>query len=155
MADDLLVQLAGRKTVLLWDPSQYELLHLNPLGSAHDRESRINVHALDDCFSNFNDACAFRPELIAGQILHGWPHYVHTDEFSVSVDYWWAFEEMMAIHEAVVTAGRDRTKLEGLIELGSRLFTTRRVELITMRKCMLRDASLDAYAASLEKGDKL
>ena len=69
-SDNLLAQLAGRKNVLLWDSWQYDLLDLNPLGSAYQRHSLINVLAPDHGFSNFNNASALRHELVAGQILH-------------------------------------------------------------------------------------
>jgi lysine-specific demethylase 8 len=94
LSENILVQIAGEKRVLLWDPRQYPLLYLNPLGTRHDRQSRISVYRPDPTsFPRFVDAKALECILRPGEMLYipaFWMHYVYTIKFSVSVNYWWA-----------------------------------------------------------------
>jgi hypothetical protein len=94
LSENLLVQILGEKRVLLWDPTQYPLLYLNPIGTRHDRQSRIDVNRPDPVsFPRFVNAKALEHILRPGEMLYipaFWMHFVYTIQFSVSVSYWWA-----------------------------------------------------------------
>jgi len=72
-----------------WDQTQYPLLYLNPMGTLHDRSSRIDVNRQDQTsFPKFINAKALEYILRPGEMLYipgFWMHYVHTINFSVSV----------------------------------------------------------------------
>jgi hypothetical protein len=82
LSENLLVQILGEKRVLLWDPTQYPLLYLNPIGTQHDRQSRIDVNRPDPVsFPRFVNAKALEHILRPGEMLYipaFWMHCVYT-----------------------------------------------------------------------------
>jgi hypothetical protein len=93
LAENLFVQVRGRKRVLLWDPSQYSLLHTIPLHESYGTESRIDMNAPDiEKYPEFARSRAVECTLEAGDLLYiplGWFHYVTTLEHSFSLNHWW------------------------------------------------------------------
>jgi hypothetical protein len=91
--DNFLVQLSGVKQVLVWSPQCYEGLRFNPIGDTHDRQSRINPK--DEELLNSSGVTTlpvYAHTLTPGQVLHipfAWPHFVYSETFATSVNYWW------------------------------------------------------------------
>jgi hypothetical protein len=92
-AENLLTQICGRKHILLWDTSQWSNLYLNPLGQTHSRQTQIEITKPDVTrFPLFSQARALEGFLEPGDglfIPFGYIHCVHSDTFSISVNYWW------------------------------------------------------------------
>lgn len=97
LAENLLVQISGKKEVLLWSPADVDRLYINPLGRKHSRQSRIDLMNFDeDSFPAFREARAWAGVLDAGDMIYipwGWIHFVLTRSFSVSANYWWPLAE--------------------------------------------------------------
>ena len=93
LSDNFLIQLTGVKKVLCWNPSNYNYLDLIPIGQNHDRQSRINPYNLTSYKkSKLSEIETFKHDLLPGQILYiplGWCHYVYTETFACSMNYWW------------------------------------------------------------------
>ena len=90
--DNFLAQICGVKHVLLWDPAQAPYLYLNPFTETHARQSPINFSSLDlQKYPEFKNANALQGTLNPGDVLFipdGWIHYIFTEIFSISVNYW-------------------------------------------------------------------
>ena len=76
-----MIQLHGRKKVLLISPEFIEKVYLYEQGHIHDRQSRINcVHdPVLNLFPDFDDVPAFQGTIEAGDMVyipHGWLHQV-------------------------------------------------------------------------------
>jgi len=87
---NLFVQLAGRKTVLLWDPSQAADLGIRPFGEIHSRQMAYEPAAGERSVP-LGSRGALRANLGAGDavwIPEGWIHAVRTDTMSASVSWW-------------------------------------------------------------------
>jgi Cupin-like domain len=100
---NLFVQLAGRKTLWLWDPARATELGIRPYGEIHSRQMAFDPAG--EVASLFDQAGALVADLEAGDavwIPEGWVHAVRTDTLSASVSYW----------------GSRRTRLEaGLVQV--------------------------------------
>lgn len=147
LSDGFLVQLMGKKTVLVWNPSEYNLLQLNPLGSLNERESKIDLTSHKDVALTLANVPVSVHQLLPGQILfipYGWSHYVLTESLSVSVNYWWTPDEITRIKIAYETVKSPEESI-GLI---SDIFLSSRPELTNMVKGMLSDGSLFHMLAS-------
>jgi len=103
MSENILVQVVGTKTVLLWDPAQYPLLYLSPLRTTHDRQSPIDLDSPDLArFPRFVHARALRCDLGPGDALYipaCWMHHVRSHEFSISVNFWWELPEILELSQ--------------------------------------------------------
>lgn len=94
VADNFLMQVRGLKKVLLWDPSHYPHMYVNPIGTKNDRQSRIGELTPENIarFPNFAHARAQSCELAPGDTIFiptGWFHYVETTEFAISINHFW------------------------------------------------------------------
>ncbi len=105
VADNLLGQIQGTKRLLLWAPSNYPHLYVNPTGARHERNSQLG--SLDQVdlglYPRFADAEALSCELVAGELLFipiGWFHYVHTIEFAISINHFWHSPDMKSFLDA-------------------------------------------------------
>ncbi|MFO0665279.1 MAG: cupin-like domain-containing protein [Polyangiaceae bacterium] len=99
VADNLLVQVRGRKKVLLWDPSHYPLLSVNPTGTKGERQSMMgDMHAVDvERYPHFAKAESLSCDLAPGDMLFiplAWFHYILTLEFSISINHFWHSPEL-------------------------------------------------------------
>jgi hypothetical protein len=86
---NLFVQLAGRKTVWLWEPSRAADLGLRPYGEIHSRQMAFDPAA--DLAALLDRSGASVLHLEAGDavwIPEGWIHALRTDSLSASVSYW-------------------------------------------------------------------
>jgi hypothetical protein len=92
-AAGLVTQIRGSKGVLLWDPSQWSNLYLNPFGQIHSRQSQINIGKPDVArFPLFLQASALEGVLEAGDALFipfGYIHCFYSHAFSMLVEYAW------------------------------------------------------------------
>ena len=108
--DNLLAQIVGRKTVLLWSPDQAESLEIMPFGDVWARQSPLDPSDPDP--ERFPaSAHALRAVLEAGDALYipeGWIHHVTTDELSIGVSH--KFNQQTAFEDALkIVAGRIMT----------------------------------------------
>lgn len=157
LSENILVQILGEKRVLLWDPTQYALLYLNPIGTLHDRQSRIDVNRPDPTsFPNFMNAKALEYTLRPGEMLYipaFWMHYVHTINFSVSVSYWWASPQIARFISAMQKILMNSQRLEdAMSEIESCVSETlglSRPELLVLLQNMFADGSIANLRASL------
>jgi cupin-like protein len=92
-SQNLLVQVTGRKRVILFAPQDGSKLYAHQLTSKLSHFSRVNVDAPDvKAFPKFAAARAFEATLEAGDALFipsTWWHHVHTVETGISINIWW------------------------------------------------------------------
>jgi hypothetical protein len=92
-ADNMLLQVRGRKQVLLWDRRQLPNLYMVPQEEPLCRSSRVPMDTPNPKgFPLFSEARALAWTLEPGDLLYipmGWIHYVRSLDFAVSVNYWW------------------------------------------------------------------
>ena len=95
--DNILVQIRGKKTVLLWDPAQVAALSIQPFGEIHSRQSPVDVQTPAPAkFPDFSKARALYGLLEAGDWLfipQAWIHCIYSESFSISVNYWFNAQE--------------------------------------------------------------
>ena len=90
----LLVQVLGRKQLLLWPPTAGELLRAPPVDSSLANTSPFDPRAVDDgtvAASQIRQAC-ISAVLEPGDALlipQGWWHYACSLTVSFSVSFWW------------------------------------------------------------------
>jgi hypothetical protein len=85
---NLFVQVAGRKTVWLWDPAQAADLGLRPFGEIHSRQM---ADAPAGEAAARDRTGALQVHLEAGDAVwspEGWIHAVRTDTMSASLSWW-------------------------------------------------------------------
>jgi hypothetical protein len=119
VAENLLVQVFGTKRILVWNPAQYAMLYLNPLGTTHDRQSRLDVfqHNPTD-YPMFERAGAWTCMLEPGDMLYlpaFWPHYVRTMEISMSVNYWWPLPETLTLLAKIDSRSLSEDAFRGVV----------------------------------------
>jgi Cupin-like domain len=157
LSENILVQILGEKRVLLWDPSQYSLLYLNPLGTQHDRQSRIDVNRPDaTSFPRFVNAKALEYILRPGEMLYipaFWMHYVYTIRFSVSVNYWWASPQLAhfisGMQKILMSSQRLEDALLETKRCASETVGVSRPELLVLLQNMFADGSMANLRAML------
>jgi hypothetical protein len=158
LSENILVQIAGEKRVLLWDPTQYSLLYLNPLGTPHDRQSRIDVHRPNPAsFPRFVNAKALEYILRPGEMLYipaFWMHYVYTIKFSVSVNYWWASPQLArfisGMQKILISSQRLEDALLQTKRCASETVGASRPELLVLLQNMLCDGGIENLRAILK-----
>jgi hypothetical protein len=143
MVDNYLVQLMGRKRVLLWAPSHYDKLEFNPIGTTHDRQSRIDPTQRDgSAWPAVPALPVYVHDLIPGDVLYipyAWPHFVYTEQFSASINFWWNPGEITRLLQAVSQA-ESPLEQAGLIH---QYLGAHRPELQPMLAGLAADGSLD------------
>jgi len=157
LSENILVQIVGEKRVLLWDPAQYPLLYLNPIGALHDRQSRIDVNRPDPTsFPKFMNAKALEYILGPGESLYipaFWMHYVHTINFSVSVTYWWGSPQVArfisGMQKILMSSQRLEDALSKIERCVSETVGLSRPELLVLLQNMFADGSIANVRASL------
>jgi lysine-specific demethylase 8 len=91
--ENLLTQVRGSKSVLLWDSSQWSNLYINHFGQEHARQSPIDITKPDvSRFPLFSRARAIEGVMEPGDALFipfGCIHCVRSDTFSLAVEYSW------------------------------------------------------------------
>lgn len=105
----LVAQVRGRKRILLWDPSQWANLYLNPFGQVHQRQSQIDISKPDVArFPLFLQARALEGVLEAGAAIFipfGYIHCLHSDTFSMLVEYAWGSRYLERIRNTLMNRG--------------------------------------------------
>lgn len=158
LSENLLVQILGEKRVLLWDPTQYPLLYLNPIGTQHDRQSRIDVNHPDPTFfPRFVNAKALEHILLRpGEMLYipaFWMHYVYTIKFSVSVNYWWTSPQLahfiFGMQKILMSSQRLGDALLETKRYASETVGVSRPELLVLLQNMFADGSMANLSAIL------
>jgi tRNA wybutosine-synthesizing protein 5 len=157
LSENILVQILGEKRVLLWDPTQYSMLYLNPVGTLHDRQSRLDVNRPDQTsFPKFMNAKALEYILRPGEMLYipgFWMHYVHTINFSVSVTYWWGSPQiapfMSGMQKILMSSQRLEDALSEIERCASETVGLSRPELLVLLQNMIADGSISNVRASL------
>jgi len=91
---NLLAQVSGTKSVVLFDPSQDTARRLYPVTSGLcTNTSQVNAAAPDLArFPLFKEAVGWHGDLAAGEMLYlppRWWHYVASRSTSYSVSFWW------------------------------------------------------------------
>ncbi|WP_261593436.1 cupin-like domain-containing protein [Pseudoalteromonas holothuriae] len=152
MGDNLLLQLMGRKKVLVWSPNNYERLSLNPMGGLYNRQSSIDhSNCRGDAEKMLENLPVYEHYLEAGQALYipfGWAHAVQTETLSVSVNYWWDADFMstlMQTMQAPIPAEEKEIQIAGSI---GRV----RPELLGMLEGMKNDGSIQHIMDELTAG---
>ena len=105
VADNVLGQIHGTKRLLLWAPSNYPHLYVNPTGARHERHSQLGELEQVDLarYPKFARAEALSCELGPGELLFiplGWFHYVRTLDFALSINHFWHAPDMKAFLDA-------------------------------------------------------
>lgn len=112
LADNLHVQLAGRKRFTLVSPQQSGRLYPNGLLSGLPNGCRVDIEQLDDPrFPKLREAAPVVAELEPGDAIYlprRWWHHVRTLDASVSVNFWWASGPWYALVAASDLAKRVR-----------------------------------------------
>jgi hypothetical protein len=92
-AANLLTQIRGRKSVLLWDPSQWSNLYLTNIGQTPSRQSQVDIAKPDVAkYPLFLQARALEGVLDPGDGLYipfGYIHCLYSDTFSILQEYIW------------------------------------------------------------------
>jgi len=92
-ADNLLVQIFGRKKLILIPPAQSEKLYYPCLRLGHVHYSPVDVEDPDlEQFPKFRDATLFEVTLEPGEILFipvRWWHHARSLETAISLNFWW------------------------------------------------------------------
>ncbi len=92
-AHNLLVQIHGRKKLLLVPPQQSYLLYYPSLDLGHVNYSPVNVESPDfERFPRFRKATPLELELAPGEVLFipvRWWHYARALEPTISLNFWW------------------------------------------------------------------
>jgi [protein]-arginine 3-hydroxylase / protease len=92
-AHNLLVQIYGRKKLLLVQPQQSKLLYYPSLNLGHVNYSPVDVESPDfERFPRFRDATPVELELAPGEVLFipvRWWHYARALEQTISLNFWW------------------------------------------------------------------
>jgi len=92
-ADNLLVQIFGRKKLTLIPPAQSEKLYYPCLRLGHVHYSPVDVEDPDfEQFPKFKDATLFEVTLEPGEILFipvRWWHHARSLETAISLNFWW------------------------------------------------------------------
>jgi lysine-specific demethylase 8 len=92
-AHNLLVQIYGRKKLLLIPPQQSRLLYYPSLHLGHVNYSPVDVEAPDfERFPRFKKATPLEIELAPGEVLFipvRWWHYARALERTISLNFWW------------------------------------------------------------------
>ena len=102
-SQNLLAQVAGRKTVLLFSPRERGRMYPYPLFSSLPNFSRVDPERPDLArYPRFEDATPLRCELGPSDVLFipsGWWHHVRTQrgEASISVNFWWAEGKLLLL----------------------------------------------------------
>jgi Cupin-like domain len=157
LSENILVQISGEKRVLLWDPTQYALLYLNPIGTLHDRQSRIDVSRSDPTsFPKFMNAKALEYILRPGEMLYipaFWMHYVHTINFSASVSYWWGSPQIArffsGMQKILMSSQRLEDAMPEIENCVSATVGASRPELLSFLRNMFADGSIANLRAFL------
>jgi hypothetical protein len=93
LEENLLVQVAGSKDVLLWDAAQYPYHYLHPVGTRHEFHSQVDVTDPDlQRWPAFARARALLARLGPGDALYlpfDHLHCVHSSTPAISVNFWW------------------------------------------------------------------
>jgi lysine-specific demethylase 8 len=104
VAQNYLVQITGRKRLVLFPPDQSNLLHYPHFGARMLHFSPVDVEKPDlQRFPRFERATPLECTLEPGEILHipsGWWHFVRSLEPALSLNFWW-------IRPGVLLARRD------------------------------------------------
>jgi hypothetical protein len=91
--ENLLVQVAGSKEVLLWDAAQYGLHYLYPFGTPHEVHAQVDVTNPDMArFPRFTEARARLARLEPGDAVYipfDCLHCVYSETLAISVNFWW------------------------------------------------------------------
>ncbi len=150
MYDNYLVQLMGRKRVLIWAPDCYTPLEFNPIGTLHDRQSRVDSLSADgSAWPAVAGLPAYVHDLAPGDMLHipyAWPHFVYTEEFSASLNFWWNPAEVAELLSKLPLAESANKQTE-LIE---HYVGTHRPELKPLVGGFAADGSLNALLGRVE-----
>jgi lysine-specific demethylase 8 len=98
---NLLAQVAGRKTVLLFSPAERGRMYPCSLFSSVPNFSRVDPERPDfERYPRFAGAtpltCVIGPSDVLF-IPSGWWHHVRTTEPSISVNFWWAEGRLLAL----------------------------------------------------------
>nr|AYM54214.1 JmjC domain protein [Sorangium cellulosum] len=105
--ENFLLQLRGKKRVLLFSPADHDYLYFNRNGTVHDRHTRVDFTKVDEQqFPDFRKARAYETVLEPGDMLYipvCWLHHIETVTFGVSVNTWWMTPELLKIHQAFDT----------------------------------------------------
>ncbi|APR79849.1 Pass1-related protein [Minicystis rosea] len=111
IADNIIVQLQGRKRILLYPPDHTAWLYSNALTSGLPNFSRFDPEAPDyDRFPHARHAEPLEVTLHPGEALFlpsGWWHQVRAVDISVTINFWWArgkLELMVRLAELVKRA---------------------------------------------------
>jgi hypothetical protein len=150
--DNFLVQLMGHKRVLLWAPSHYSKLQFNPIGTTHDRVSRVDpTRRDDDAAREVENLSVYVHDLLPGDVLYipfAWPHFVFTQEFSASVNFWW---NPRAVAQLLRVLPQTRSPGEAAALIRQHL-GTQRPELLPMLAGLVADGSLPALMSRMAAG---
>jgi hypothetical protein len=91
--ENLLVEVAGTKRVLLWDAAQASRLYIKPFGRAASRQSQVDLEAPDlRRLPRFADARALAGDLRPGDALYipfDCIHAIRSVDFCISMNFWW------------------------------------------------------------------
>jgi [protein]-arginine 3-hydroxylase / protease len=92
-AHNLLVQIHGRKKLLLISPRESKLLYYPSLDLGHVNYSPVDVESPDyDRFPRFRKARPLELELEPGEVLFipvRWWHYARALDDTISLNFWW------------------------------------------------------------------
>jgi lysine-specific demethylase 8 len=98
---NLLAQIAGRKTVLLFAPEERRRMYPYSLFSSLPNFSRVDPERPDlTRYPRFSQASPLTCEIGPSDVLlipSGWWHHVRTTETSISVNFWWAEGKLLAL----------------------------------------------------------
>lgn len=140
--DNFLVQLMGRKKVLLWAPNHYCDLNFNPIGTLHDRQSTIDpLHPDGHLWPKAARLQVYTHDLSAGDILYipyAWSHFVFTEQFSASLNFWWTPKQMVELMSVLRSTASTQKQFE-LVHHGLAAF---RPELLGLVRGLAADGSL-------------
>ena len=114
LADNLHVQISGRKRFLLVSPRQSACVYPNSLFDGVPNGSRVDLEQPDlERFPRMGRLAITVAELEPGDAVYiprGWWHQVRTLELSVSVNFWWA----SGLRHAVVVAAEVFKRARGV-----------------------------------------
>lgn len=92
-AHNLLVQIHGKKKLVLVPPQQSQLLYYPSLDLGHVNYSPVDVESPDfERFPRFRKAAPLELELAPGEVLFipvRWWHYARALESTISLNFWW------------------------------------------------------------------